>query len=298
MRRRDFMALAAAAPPTQTIGLGFSLYAFRQWPLEKAIRLCAAIGYDGVELCLNPGWPAQPSRLGKTDRATLRDLLRHLKLGVPSLMEQLTLSVPEAAHQPNLARLRAAMNLAHDIAPTNPPLIETVLGGKAGDWDNVRERMADRLADWAGSAAELKTVIAIKAHVGGAADTPDKLNWLLGQIRSKWIRAVYDFSHFELAGLDAASTVKALAPHTAFVHVKDAEGSPAKYNFLLAGEGRTTTPELLRHLKASGYRGFIVPEVSSQLQTKPGYDAEAAARKCFANLTRMFKAAGIARPKR
>ena len=51
-------------------------------------------------------------------------------------------------------RLRLAIALAHDLSPSAPPVIETVLGHRSAEWDQVKSSMADELAAWAKLAEE------------------------------------------------------------------------------------------------------------------------------------------------
>src|SRR5262245_34184199 len=120
---------------TSTIGLGFSLYGMKSLPLEKAIETCREIGYDSVELPLMPGWPADPEKLGISARKELKGALEKSGLRLSALMENLPLLGDDKLHAANLQRLKLAAALAQELVPDNPPLIETVLGGKPAEWD-------------------------------------------------------------------------------------------------------------------------------------------------------------------
>ena len=43
--------------------LSFSTWGMQTTPIDEAVRHCAALGFDGLELTVVPGWP--------TDAATL-----------------------------------------------------------------------------------------------------------------------------------------------------------------------------------------------------------------------------------
>ncbi|MEQ1859564.1 MAG: sugar phosphate isomerase/epimerase [Chthoniobacteraceae bacterium] len=289
--RRHFLATTAlaalpvsrAAEPAFT--LGFSLYGMKTVPLDDALRTCAEIGYKHVELALNPGFPTEPKLLDAAARKALRERLATLKLGVSALMVNMSLAVKDEAHASNLAALKDAAQLAHDLALPDP-LIETVLGGKPAEWDAIKDSMLARLRDWAEAAAAAKITLAIKAHVGSAVNSPERLLWLLDQAASPALCAAYDFSHFEVQGLALAPTLDALLPRTKFIHVKDTQGDVSKFQFLLPGEGRTDYAAYFRELNTRGYRGPVVVEVSAQVFNKPGYDPIAAAKKCYAALAK------------
>ncbi|MBI3876172.1 MAG: sugar phosphate isomerase/epimerase [Verrucomicrobia bacterium] len=303
--RRQFIAQGAAASASllvsplraadakDAVTLGFSLYGMKSLPLDKALRACADIGFQSVELALMPGYATEPRQLSAEARRELRSQLASLGLKLGGLMENLPILGDDKAHAQNLDRLKAAAELAHALAPDAPPPLETVLGGKPEAWDSVKETIAARLRAWAEVAAANKLVLAIKAHVSNAAHRPEHALWLHEQVRSPWLKLVYDFSHFQLRGLGLADTMKAILPQAVFIHVKDARGEAAKFNFLLPGEGATDYAEYFRLLKQSGWRGPVVVEVSGQVFNKPGYDALDAARRSFAALAPAMQQAGF-----
>src|SRR5687768_13223923 len=52
-----------AAEREWTIGLGFSLYGMRALSLADAVKSCAEIGYDCVELPVMAEWPGDSAQL-------------------------------------------------------------------------------------------------------------------------------------------------------------------------------------------------------------------------------------------
>ncbi|MEW6306230.1 MAG: sugar phosphate isomerase/epimerase [Verrucomicrobiota bacterium] len=267
---------------------GFSLYGMKGVEVDRALRACAEIGYDCVEFVAMPGWPTDPQSVSTAERRRLRDLLVTLKLTLPAIMENLLVQAEEEKHRANLERLREAADLGHALSPKAHPVIETVLGGKPGQWTAIRDRVAERLMSWAEVGREMKTVIAVKPHVSNALRTPEDARWLARQVNSPWLKLAFDFSHFQLQGYKLADAIVPMAGQTRFVHIKDAEGDAKKVKFLLPGEGNTDYAEYFRLLKANGYRDAIVVEVSGQVFNQPGYDPMAAARKCFEKVAPAF----------
>src|SRR5258708_26548782 len=125
------------------------------------------------------GLPPDPAFLSADDRKKLREQLASLKLHVSALMDNFSLLADAATQSKILDRIKAAGQLAHDLAPDAPPPLETVLGGKPAEWEQVKDRMAESLRAWAAAAAEAKIVIAIKAHIMSAVQTPERVLWLM-----------------------------------------------------------------------------------------------------------------------
>ncbi|MGE0605863.1 MAG: sugar phosphate isomerase/epimerase family protein [Pirellulales bacterium] len=254
-------------------------------PLNEALQACAEIGYQHVEFSLNEGYSTAPDVFTSAARRDAAEQLRKLRLGLPCLMVNISLTADAQAHAANLALIGKAGGLAHELNADQPPILETILGGSPAKWEEQKQGMAQKLHDWAEAAEQAKAVIAIKAHVASAANSPERLLWLLSEVKSPAIQAAYDYSHFELQGIGMEASLRALLPRTRFIHVKDSAGDAAKFQFLLPGEGRTDYVKLFSLLKMHGYTGPVCVEVSGQIFNKPGYDPVAAARQSFTVLS-------------
>jgi inosose dehydratase len=264
--------------------------------LSDALQACAKIGYDSVELPVMPDWPGDSAQLSAEARRQFLAQLNEHDLRLAALMENLPALGDEAQHAANIERLKRACELANDLRQgEHVPLVETVLGGKPGEFEAVKERLAGRLRDWAKVAEVAKVTLAVKAHVSNATQRPEQLIELLNLAASPYVTSAYDYSHFQLQDLKLNETLALLLPRTTFIHVKDTEHALGKRGFLLPGEGTIDCAEYFRLLAASNYRGDVVVEVSGQVFGKPGYNPLAAARKCYNHLAPAMKAAGIVR---
>ena len=297
--RRQFLRLATGALALPSFGrgvepaspsLGFSLYGMKSLPLDVALRTCAGIGYAHVELALNAGYPTEPKVFGREARKAAVDRLESLKLGLPCLMLNISLTADDQAHVAALAQIAEAGQMAHDMAPAAPPLLETVLGGKPATWEQQKAGMTARLRDWAAAAEKAKIQIAVKAHVASAVNSPARLLWLIDQVKSPAIVVAYDYSHFELQAIDMEESMAALLPRTKFIHVKDSAGEAGKFQFLLPGQGRTDYRKYFALLRRFRYLGPVCVEVSSQLFKQPSYDPVAAAKSSYAALSQAMNA--------
>jgi inosose dehydratase len=294
-RRREWLALAAGAPLAAAtkgaVRLHASTYAMQPIAVDRALATIREIGYDGAELCLMAGWPSEPARLD----AAARRRIREARFPVPTLIENGNTLVSEAEHARTLDRIRAAAALAHDIAPKRPPILQTVLGGKPAEWEQVKQKMAARLADWARVAAEVQIPLAVKSHIGSASNTPEKLIWLLDQVKNPALSGIYDYGHFQLLDLPLRGTLETLLPRSSFLTVKDGRMVAGQPRFLLPGDGTIDYREYFAILREKRYRGWMLVEISRQLQTQPGFDPVDAARRSYANLAGRLAQAGLRR---
>jgi len=282
-------------PERKGIDFGFSLYGMRALKLADALKVCAMVDFDSVELVAVEGWPCDPSQLSSPARDELRKQIDDFGLGVSAVMEDLVAVVDADRHRLNLDRLKRAAELGRSVSPKRPPVVETVLGGRPDQWEQLKGPMAKALHDWANVGEAAETAIAVKAHVGGALHTPADAKWLVDQVGSEWLRLVYDFSHFQLAGFELDESLKLLVGDTAYIHVKDTAGTRDDFQFLLPGDGKIDYRRYFELLGKSGYTGSVTVEVSGQIHGKPGYDPVATARRCYANLAPILAEAGIRR---
>lgn len=291
---RPLKAEASTGLAQAGFSLGFSLYGMKSIPLAESLAFCRELGYEHVELCLNSGFPSEPTVFSAQSRMATAAQLQQLGLAVPCLMVLMSLTADDEAHRKSLELISVAGRLAVDVVPAQPPILETVLGGSPAKWPEQRSLMADRLQDWAKAAESAGTAIALKAHIGSAVNSPERLLWLLEQVPSPSLHIAYDYSHFQLQGMDLEQTLRPLLPRTRFIHVKDSEGTAEKFRFLLPGAGGTDYVKYFSLLQQLGYTGPVCVEVSGQVSGQPGYDARAAARQCFESLNgARQKAAGL-----
>ncbi len=302
--RRMFLRSALAAPLAlaaktgTTIGLGMGTYGMKTMSTNAALRAIAETGYDGVELALMPGYATEPKLLSAGDRQTVRRQLSDLGLALPSLLESLPITGKAEKRATNIERLKQAMGLAHDLAPSKPPVVETILGYKTSEWDAVKDGMVDELKDWAKLAESNKITICFKPHAGQAVHTPERALWLVHAVNSLNFRIIYDYSHFSLEGVSLEGSMKECLPYAPFIHIKDAAGTPDKHDYLLPGDGKTDYVHYFKLLKENGYHGFVVVEISSMVFSKPGYQPLPAVRLCYERMAPAFVKAGLKRPPR
>ena len=313
MRRREAIGMLAGAgmvaraqsgkrrnqPASGKPVLGFSLYGMRNIPVRQALNHVAGIGYKTVELTVMPGWDTEAKLLSARDRREIRKQIGDLGLTLATVQDSVQLAFPNAmvnlgfkmdySKEQNLERLREAAALAHELSPGAPAVIESPPGGRAAEWEQIKRGMADELAVWAKTLEPLKTALAIKGFVGTALDRPERVLWLLDQVKSPWIRNGYDYSHYKVLKLGLRETLQPVASRTAFIHVKDSVGTPEKFRFLLPGDsGEIDYKEYAQILAEVGYRGPVLVEVSVHVSGQPGYDAVAAAKHCWENLSPFF----------
>lgn len=286
-------AFAADAPAGLTLSIGN--YGMQSRSVEDVIALVAETGFDGIELSVMPDWSSAPAKLSDERRQSLRRLLADNRLALTSLMEDLHPSADDAGHQKTLDRLKQAAELGHDLSPTKPPLIQTVLG--SGKWIEKRELFRDRLGDWMRLAESLKTIIAVKPHRGGAMSQPAEAVWLFDQLgKSDWLGMVYDYSHYAFRDLSIAETVKLAYPYTVHIAVKDAVRNGDKVEFALPGAAGTIDyGEILSTFYRLGYRRDVCCEVSSQVWRAKDYNATTATRACYNHMQSILEKSQIPR---
>lgn len=275
--------------------LGFSTYAMQTQKTEEMVDVLAGIGFDAVEIAVREGWDADSAKLDTARRNAIRSKLSETGLRLSSLMEHVY-PTTEETQQFALERLKLAADVAHDLAPQAPPLVQTVLGG--GSFEKVKSVLRDRLGKWVELANSTETTIAVKPHRGGVVSRPDEAVWLLNQLDNpKRLRIVYDYSHYAYRDMPLAETITTALPYTSHIAVKDAVKTGDRIAFGLAGESDAIDfAALIRQFYEGGYRGDINCEVSSMVSKQPGYDAITAARTCYRNMAAAFEKADVPRP--
>lgn len=260
MTRR--VLLAGLIPRSKSTVFAYSFKGFPNWPLEKSFAVSKQLGYTGVELF-------EPR---KALAIEVREMSAKYKLPVVSLMEDLRLTGDEKL---SLDQLDQSLRLAKEIGR---PIVETIVGGKPPEWPQLKAQFAQRLEKWTERAEKYKVVVAIKAHIGSALHTPADAADLCKQMKSKYCRLNFDFSHFQLQGMKLTDCLDAALPFAAMVHIKDSTGDREKYRFVLPGAGSIDYAVYARELAERKYNGPVVVEVSTHVLQEKNFEPETAAR--------------------
>ena len=266
------------------IGLGFGTYGMKGLPVLEAIKQTGRIGYRGLEFCLIDGWPTSIPALTTVGISTVNGALGASDLVVPSLLESLPCLGGRERHEENLRRLRAATSFAKQLNQPVPPVVQSIVGGRSGDWERSKDQLVSELRGWAEVAEQSGVLICFKPHASHLVSRPEQAIWVIEQVGSERLRLVYDYSHYFLEGLGLEESLDALLPATPYIQVKDSRGELGKHQYLLPGDGETDYALMFTHLYKKGYHGFVNVEVSSMIHRQTGYDPIASAEICFARL--------------
>lgn len=185
-------------------------------PGEDAIGRVAAIGFDSIELDCRAKSDADPARVDDARRKVLRQKLGDTGLALRAFMIELRPSADDAPHAAALDELKRAAQLAHELSPDAPTVLQSVLGGCK--WDDLKKMYVERLADCARMAEQTRTLVAIKPHRFGALSQPAQAVWIFEQLgKPAWLRMVYDYSHYAYRGLPLKETIQTALPYMAHV---------------------------------------------------------------------------------
>lgn len=278
--------------------LSYSTWGMPKLPIDTAVAHCAALGFDGLELTVIPGWSTDGATLDAAERRRIRTLYDDHRLALCGLCANTPLLDPDPdAHARNMARFRSYLDLAAELQhPGERLTVSTTSGGKPEDWDTLKDTLVERFGEFAEYAHRAGVILGMEPHVGAALHHPDQVIWLLEQIDSPALTIHFDISHFNVQGMDMNAVVAQLAPHSLHTHVKDERGLAPNHEFLIPGEGTMDYPGYLRGMKAAGYDGHIVVEISIMVQNRPNYDPLTAAATSYEVLSQAFSEAGIDRP--
>lgn len=120
---------------------------------------------------------------------------------------------------------------------------------------SCKEQVMERLGQFVDYAAANGVVLLHENEKGIYGEMAEGCLDILKQFAGEHFKAVFDFANFVQAGQDTLEAYELLKPYISYIHVKDAllkDGSVVP-----AGYGDGNVKEILRQLKADGYRGYL-----------------------------------------
>lgn len=274
--------------------LSYSTWGMQTTPIDVAVRHCAALGFDGLELTIIPGWTTDATTMTDAERKRIRRLYDDAGLELCGISGNVDLLADDAVA--NEARLRSYLDFAAEIQhPGDELIVTTVSGATPGEWDVRKGELVEIVGRLAEYAHERGVMVGMEPHVAHALCMPDDAVWLIEQVGSPGATIHFDISHFNVQGIPMEESVAKLTPVSRHTHIKDERGRYPEHEFLIPGEGEMDYPRYLRLMSEAGYDGHIVVEISLMVQRRPDYDALAAAAQTYDVLSRAFETAGIDR---
>ena len=277
--------------------LSYSTWGMQTVPIDQAVAHCAALGFDGLELTVIPGWPTDAATLDRAERQRIRDLYDDYGIALCGFSGNAPVLADDPAEVADaLRRFRAYLDLAAELQLPGERLIVTTTSGGARDgWETTRDLLVERLAELAAQAERAGVMVGIEPHVGTTVHRPEQAIWLLEQVGSPALTVHFDISHFNVQGMDMAETISMMAPYSLHTHIKDERGLWPDHEFLIPGEGEMDYVRYLRLMDEAGYDGHIVVEISLMVQSRPAYDPLAAATRTYEVLSKAFAESGVRR---
>ncbi len=277
--------------------LSYSTWGMKTTPIEVAVPHCAALGFNGLELTVIPGWTTDAATLDSAARRRIRKLYDDHKIELCGILGNVPLLSGTSEEQSACVdRFSSYLDFAAEVQLPGERLIVTTTSGETpADWESSKSRLADYLGRLSTYAAEHGVAVGIEPHVGAALHLPEHAIWVVEQVNSPALTIHFDISHFNVQGMDMDAVVAQLAPISLHTHVKDERGIAPDHEFLIPGEGDMDYQRYLRAMDKAGYDGHIVVEISLMVQSRPDYDALAAATTSYDVLSRAFDEAGISR---
>jgi sugar phosphate isomerase/epimerase len=278
--------------------LSYSTWGMQKTPIDVAVRHCAVLGFDGLEMTVIPRWPTDAAIMDATERKRIRKLYddNHILLSGLSGNTPLLHGETPAEHARNVETFTTYLDLASEMQRPGERLsVSTTSAGESGTWEDMKNELVHLFGTAAAHAEATGTIVGVEPHVSNALHTPEQAIWLVQQVNSPALGVHFDISHFNVQGMDMKTVVAQLAPYTVHTHVKDERGIAPDHQFLIPGEGDMDYVGYLRAMDHAGWQGHITVEISLMVQSRPEYDALAAATQTYQVLSKAFADAGIER---
>jgi len=288
--------------------LGYNTWSMPTLGFADAVRHCASLGFDSVEITISEGWTTDVMKIARGEPAEWKRIVAEAGLVITSLTANAPIIAEGEIWRKSRERLLRSLELAAELqAPGQRMPIslgaqrpEIDYGGlppvaSEERWRNERAIVIERFSELASLAADVQARVALEPHVGAIVCTASRALEVKAAVDNDAFGINLDISHFAVQGIPTSEAVEALAPVAIACEVKDQRGVAPDFKFLIPGEGDFDYVDFIRQMARAGYDGSISVEISVLRQRLPGYDPYAAARQSYEVLSKAFEAAGVKR---
>jgi sugar phosphate isomerase/epimerase len=247
----------------------FHTMATPELDLIEAAELSAQLGFDGIELICQSGYPCGIDPEASLDEArALGSTLR--RLGAPVVVlspyEKRIADENEVKRQEAVNRLSHAIALAAALGATK---FRILAGEEVPDdaWPAALDRLTTSLHHLAAGAQKDGVTLLIENHMDTLAVSAKRTRAICEAVARDNVRILFDPAN--LATLQAEGFLESFAlqhPFIGHVHVKDAVMQAGLRRAVVPCEGQDPWPELFAALRASGYDGDLSIEYERRWQ--------------------------------
>ncbi len=249
--------------------IGFRTIGYRNQPPEAAIRSIAAIGYDGVELCLeHPG--LEPEEMDASRATNLATVAAGAGIEVASVSYHGDRDPLPIRWRRALLAIELTEAFGSDILIINAPR-------PRDDEPGLRDEFLRQLERQLVRAEALGVTLALEPEPGLLVHGTDDMLALTERMGSERLRVNLDLGHAFLTEPDLPETIRRLSELIVCAHIEDMPRG--EHRHLVPGEGDMDLPEVLVALEGIGFDGWLTVDLFDIADTPD----EAAA----ASLTRM-----------
>ena len=265
MRRRDFLALSAAAAPgagrlpiTKGILLGMLP---RNLSYAERCRLAREVGFEELEV----GTVEDPA-----EAAEIKQAAEAAGLRIHSVMNQAHWKYPLSSADPDVVErsiqgMQTSLENARLWGAGVVLLVPAVVNAETG-YREAWERSQRQIRRLLPLAEKYKVTIAVENVWNKFLLSPLEFARYVDEFASPWLRAYFDVGNVVLFGFPE-DWIRTLGKRIVRVHLKDFRFRKRVAEFVNLGEGDVNWPAVHRSLAEIGYQGPATLEL-------PGGDAE------------------------
>lgn len=234
--------------------------------LDGQLAALGALGWDLLEVRTLDGVPI--AAVPEPDVARAAERIRDAGMSVVAVAAKIgDWSRPATGDfTVDLAELDALARRCAVLGTRTVRIMSYPSGGLTeSEWGRVARARVRELASRAHDAGLL---LVHENCAGWAGEDAERALDLLAHADSPALRLLFDTGNGVAHGYDAPAMLRALAPHVAHVHIKDAVRTPGGDTaYVPPGEGSAGVARCLRILAAHGYRGAL--SIEPHLHLRP-----------------------------
>jgi sugar phosphate isomerase/epimerase len=262
-----------------TSKVGFRTAGFRDWDLRQALECLGAIGYDGVELCLE-----HPQTRPETIRQ--EGCFGWARAAAEAGLEIASVSYhgdgeEYASRAENQVR---AVEIAAQCGATVLILNgeRAIEGREAEQWDAFAAHLRTRILPRAG---DLGVLVGLEPEPGHYLHSSADLLWLVAEVGHPALGANLDVGHAWLTDPDLPRTIRDLAPRLWHLHWEDFP--TGEHRHLVPGTGDMPLAAVHAALREAGYAGYYTVDLFNIAD-----DPETPARESLGAVRALLQAGG------